>query len=90
MIHWPWSFVPQTFLSCWKPEPLASVDGWIRHPTGGESSWTVPLSTKMASACSRTSLVAKGHTGALFLLSELVEEALSKDLPDMKVLVVKG
>ena len=29
----------------------------------------------------------KGHTGALFLLSEIVEAALSLGLPDMKSLV---
>jgi hypothetical protein len=42
----------------------------------------------MASACSRTSLVEKGQTGALFLLSEIVEVALSMGLPDMKSLEV--
>jgi hypothetical protein len=38
----------------------------------------------MASACSRTILVEKGQTGALFLLSEIGEEAFSIGLPDMK------
>jgi hypothetical protein len=38
----------------------------------------------MAIACSRTGLVEKGHTGALFLLSVIVEEALMVGLPDMK------
>jgi hypothetical protein len=47
----------------------------------GESSWTVPLSTMMAIACSRTGLVEKGHTGALFLLSVIDEEASMVGLP---------
>ena len=51
---------------------------------GGESSWTVPLSMRLASACSSMGLVVKGHTGALFLLSVMVVAALLVDLLDMK------
>ena len=79
--------MPQTLRSCWNPDPRASVEGWILHSSGGESSSTVPLLTSVATACSRTDLVVKGHTGALFLLSEIVEAALSLGLLDMKSLV---
>jgi hypothetical protein len=34
--------------------------------------------------CSNNGLVVKGHTGALFLLSEIVVVALSMGLTDMK------
>ena len=51
---------------------------------GGESSWTVPLSMRMASACSSTGRVEKGQTGDLFLLSVIVVEALMIGLPCMK------
>jgi hypothetical protein len=41
-------------------------------------------------ACSRTGLVERGHTGALFLLSEIVVEALMMSLLDMKVSLMIG
>jgi hypothetical protein len=72
--HVPESSVPQTSRSCWKAEPLASVDGWMRHSSGGESSSMVPSPTRMRRACSQRALVAKGQTGALFLLGVEEEE----------------
>ena len=53
----------------------------------GMNSSTVPFSMRAETARSRVALVAKGHTGALFLLSEIVEAALSLGFPDMKRLV---
>ncbi len=64
----PASSVPQTRRSCWKADPLASVDGWMRHSSGGESSSIGPSLMRMRMACSHRDLVAKGQTGALFLL----------------------
>jgi len=55
---------------------------------GGESSWTEPLSTRVERACSRTCLVVKGQTGALFLLSVIVLAALMGDSLNMKWLFV--
>ena len=57
--------------------------GWMRHSSGGESSRTVPLSMRPVIACSRIPLVAKGHTGALFLLIEIFGATLEKGLGDM-------
>ncbi len=67
-------------------EPRAScLGGRVDSPfIGGESSCTVPLSTRVAIACLNNCLVLKGHTGALFLLSAIDVVALIVDLPDMK------
>jgi hypothetical protein len=40
----------------------------MRHSSGGESSSMVPSPMRMRRACSQRDLVAKGQTGALFLL----------------------
>ncbi len=53
------------------------------HSSGGASSHTVPLSTRPEMACSSVALVAKGHTGALFLLIVIFGAALAKGLGDM-------
>ena len=60
----------------------------MRHSSGGENSSTLPLSTRIASACSRMGHVVKGQTGALFLLDVIVLEALIGDLLDMKNSIV--
>ncbi len=64
----PESSFPPTRRSFWKAAPLASVDGWMRHSSGGESSSMVPSPMRMSRTCSQRVLVAKGQTGALFLL----------------------
>jgi len=77
------SLMPHTRRSCWKLDPLAFVHGWTRHSPGGESSRTVPLSMRPVIPCSRAPLVAKDHTGALFLLIAIFGAALGKGLGDM-------
>ena len=43
----------------------------------------MPLPMRVAMACSRTGLVERDHTGALFLLSEIFVEELVMGLLDM-------
>ncbi len=64
-------------------QALVSVEGWTRQSLGVWSSRTMPLFLSPVRACSRTPLVAKGHTGALFLLIVIFGAALGKGLMDM-------
>jgi len=36
MIHWSRSLAPHTLRSCSNLDPLASVEGWVCHSSGGE------------------------------------------------------
>jgi len=56
----------------------------MRQSSGGVSSWTVSLSMRVEIARSRVALVAKGQTGALFLLNAIFGAALEKGLGSMK------
>ncbi len=52
--------------------------------TPGVNSSTEPFSMRTETARSSVALVAKGHTGALFLLIAIFGAALEKGLGDMK------